>query len=173
MKRKTIWMGIAGLVLALGITAVHARGHRGGKHHFAGPRFEELDLTQEQKDQLKSLRTETQKKMIQLKADMQIAHVELKELLIQKNPNQDTVDKVVSRLSSAQAKMTESRVRQKLAVNKILTEEQFQKLEEMPKGRRDRGRHFRGRRGPGEMRHRGMGLGSGSAPTPSESESRI
>jgi len=173
MKRRTIWMGIAGLILALGVTAVHARGHRGRQHHFAGPRFEELDLTQEQKDQLKSLRTESQKKMIQLKADMQIAHVELKALLIQKNPNQGSVDKVVSKLSSAQAKMTENRVRQKLAVNKILTGEQLQKLEEMPKGRRYRGRHFRGRRGPDQMRHQGMGMAGRSALPPSESESRI
>jgi Spy/CpxP family protein refolding chaperone len=164
MRRRYLWIGAVVVVLALGASVVHARGHRGGNHHFAGPRFEELDLTQMQKNQLKSARTESHKKMIQLKADIQLAHVELKELLSQKNPNQKSVERAVTKVSAAQSKMMTNRVQQKLALNKILTQEQFDKLEAMPKGPRGGHRGFRGRRGgpPGRDRDLGMGKGMGS-----------
>ncbi len=172
MKRKILWMGIAGLVLVIGSTAVQARGHRGRQHHFAGPRFEQLDLTQIQKDQMKSLRSENQKQMIQLRADMQLAHVELGELMHEKNPNQKQVGKAVAKVNSARGKMTASRVHQKLAVNKILTDEQLQKLEEMPRGRRGGGRHFQGRSGPGMRGPQGRGMGGWSGPPPVDGDSR-
>ena len=180
MRRIFLWMGIAGLILALGISAVHARGHRGRRHHNAGPRFEALELTQEQKDQLKSVRLDGKKKMIQYRADMQLARIELKELLIQKSPNQGQVDKVVAKITSTQAKITESRVRQKLGMKKILTEEQLKKIEEMTKDRRGGG-HFRNRRGPGMMRREGMrregmrreGMGMEGGAHSNESDSRI
>jgi Spy/CpxP family protein refolding chaperone len=150
MKRRYMWMGIAGLILAIGVTAVHARGHRGRNYHFAGPRFEEFDLTETQKDQLKSLRTDAHKKMIQLRADAQLAHVELKELIHQKNPSQKFVDQAVDKVTAAQASMMKNRVQQKLSMNKILTDEKLQKLEEMPRGHRRGGR--RGHRGgPGDL----------------------
>ena len=171
MKRKYMWMGIAGLILALGVSAVHARGHRGRQHHFAGPRFEKLDLTQEQKAQLKTLRSENAKKMVQIKADMEMAHIELRELMDQKDPNQRQVDKAVEKVNAAMSKMTERRVRQKLALNKILTEEQFQKLEEMPRGRR--GQEPRGRRGHGPRMGRGMGGGAAPGALSQESGSQI
>ena len=161
MKRKYMWMGIFGLTLAIGFSAVHARGHRGGNRHFAGPRFEELDLTQVQKDKLKSMRTDNQKKMIQLRADMQVAHVELRELLSQKSPNLKSVDQVVAKMTLALSKIIVSRVQQKLAVNKILTDEQLQKLEEMPKGHRRGGR--RGHRG-GPGGGPGMGMSDEGEP---------
>ena len=148
MRSKYLWMGIVGIILALGISEVHASGHQGRRHHNTGPRFEALELTQEQKDQLKSVRLDGKKKMIQYRADMQLARIELKELLIQKSPNQGQVDKVVAKITAAQAKITESRVRQKLGMKEILTEEQLKKIKEMTKDRRARG-HFRNRRGPG------------------------
>jgi|SaaInl8_200m_RNA_FD_contig_21_691924_length_661_multi_14_in_0_out_0_1 Spy/CpxP family protein refolding chaperone len=158
MKRKYMWMGVVTLILALGFAAVHARGHRGKRHHFAGPRFEALDLTQDQKDQLRSLRSEGQKQMIKLKADMQLAHLELKDLMQQRSPDQKKVDRVVDKMNAAHAKMTSSRVKQQLAVHKVLTEEQLQKLNEKPTGQR-RGRgHFRGGRRGGGPGH-GMGMG--------------
>ena len=148
MRRKYMWMGIAGLVLVLGISVVHAQGRRGRRHQPAGPRFEALDLSQEQKDQLKSLRSDGQKEMIQLRADMQVAKIELRELLGQKNPSQSKVDKTVASVTATQTKMTANRVQHKLAMNKILTEEQLKKLEKMPKGRKGGNRRqFRGRRG--------------------------
>jgi Spy/CpxP family protein refolding chaperone len=162
MRRRYLWMGAVVVVLALGASVVHARGHRGGNHHFAGPRFEELDLTQVQKDQLKSTRTESHKKMIQLKANVELAHVEMRELLSQKSPNQKSVDRAVAKVSAAQSKMMTNRVQQKLILNKILTQEEFEKLEAMPKGRRG-GQGFRGRRGGhGPDRDRGMGRGMSS-----------
>ena len=163
MKRKYWWMGIGALVLALAATAVYAKGHRGKHHHIAGPRFEALDLTQEQKHQLKSLRTENRKKMIKLKADMQLAHVELRELMSEKAPNQGKVDRTVEKMNAAHAEMTKIRVMAKLSLNKILTDEQRQKLKEMPKRRHRGGRHFRGHRRGGFGR--GMGMGEVPAPT--------
>ena len=121
-----------------------------------------------QKNQLKSARTESHKKMIQLKADVQLAHVELKELLSQKNPNQKSVERAVTKVSAAQSKMMTNRVQQKLALNKILTQEQFDKLEAMPKGRRGGHRGFRGGRGG-----RGKGMGSDRPEQLEQNRSRI
>jgi len=160
MKSRMKWIGIVGLILVIaGVTAVQARGHRRGHHHFAGPRFEALDLTQEQKDELKSLRSEGQKKMIQLRADAKLAHVELRELMQQKNPNQRAVTKAVEKVNDTRSKITMNRVQQKLSMNKILTEEQLQKLEEMPKRRRG----HRGKRGFHGRGGHGMGMGDGAS----------
>jgi hypothetical protein len=61
----------------------------------------------------------------------------------------------VDKVAAAQAKVMKNRIQQKLFTNKILTDEQLQKLEEMPKGQRRGGRD--GRRG-----HRGgRGMGRG------------
>jgi Spy/CpxP family protein refolding chaperone len=132
-----------------------------------------LDLTQEQKDQLKSLRTANQKKMIQLRADAQIAGVELRELMHEKDPNKRQVDAAVAKVNSARGKMMSSRVHQKLAVNKILTDEQLQKLEEMPGRRGGRERHFRNHPGPKRMGPQGRGMGGQPAPFSKGSDSRI
>ena len=155
MKRKYMWMGIAGLILALDVSAVHARGNRGRNHHFAGPRFEALDLTQDQKDQIRSLRTDTEKKMIQLRADAEVARLELRELLHEKNPIQKSANQAVDKVAAAQSKVMKNRIQQKLFLNKILTDEQLQKLEKMTKGQRRGGRD--GRRG--HRGGRGMGWG--------------
>lgn len=162
MKRKAMWMGIAVLVLTLGYTAVQARGHRGRQHHNAGPRFEALDLTQEQKDQMRSLRTKNRKAMIELKAKAELAQVELHELMRERNPSEKKVEQAVAKINAARGKMMERQVKQKLAMKKVLTDEQLQKLEEMPKGRRgggEGGRYFRGQRRGHPGQGQGMGMG--------------
>ena len=97
-----------------------------------------------------------------------MAHVELKELLSQKNPNQKSVERAVTKVSAAQSKMMTNRVQQKLALNKILTQEQFDKLEAMRKGRRGGHRGFRGGRGG-----RGKGMGSDRPEQLEQNRSRI
>ena len=68
----------------------------------------------------------------------------------EKDPSQSKVEKAVDKINSARGKMMQAQVKQKLAVKKLLTDEQIQKLEEMPKRRKGRGqgeRQFRHRRG--------------------------
>ena len=147
MKRKYMWMGIASLILALGATAAYAKGHNGKMRGFQGYQLEALELTQDQKDRLKFIRTENQKRMIQLRADAQIGRVELRELMSQKSPSEIKVDKVLEKVNETRARITENRVKMKLSINKVLTDEQLQKLQEMPKRRRGGRSHFRERRG--------------------------
>lgn len=163
MKRRYLWIGGAVLAVALVATAVQAKGHRGRQHH-GGHRFEALDLSQAQKDQMRKLMTENRKQMIQLRADTQVARLELAELLRQKSPDTKAVDRAIEKVNAANAKVTESRARQKLSINRILTDEQLQKLEDMPKRRRGHGPMHNRRGGRGDRRGHGMGMGW--APTP-------
>ncbi len=159
MRRKLFPAGVAIAAVALGASTLMAdvddwRG-RGGCR---GPITERLELTVDQRSKMEALWTKHMKAMARLRADVQVARLELDEVLRQKDPGERAVKEAAGKLSAARARVTESRALHRAAVQRELTEEQFQKLRSMRGPGRGGPGHGRGPMGSGFHR-RGPGFG--------------
>lgn len=114
---------------------------------------EELGLSDQQVDELRSLFSQHHKGAIRQRADLQVARVELQELIHATNLDEKAIAAKVKAVADLQAAALRARVDGQLAVQKVLTPEQREKLRDLRPG-------FRGGRGPGgEGRRRGFGRG--------------
>jgi Spy/CpxP family protein refolding chaperone len=103
------------------------RGPMGLIHRFA----DELKLTKEQIDQIKTLHQGYVKKNIPLHSDLQLKHVELKELMDTDKPDKGKVEAKIKDIESVRTKIHVNRLNEKIDVQDILTKEQKEQLEKM------------------------------------------
>ncbi len=166
MKRKMIFALLGIFAIAAVTTFAHARpGKREGMMH---PKMmTELNLTDAQKEKLKTMRSAHQKEMIKLQAAAKIAQIELGDVLHQDNPKSTEVKAKIDAVNAARNKVMEARIMRRLESKKVFTPEQLKKMEElkaqhgahpgMGKGPRQfeqrqfRDNRFRGQHGPRMM----------------------
>jgi Spy/CpxP family protein refolding chaperone len=122
---------------------------------------QELGLSDEQSAQLQKLWQDERKQAVRRRADMQIARMELDEALNAKTIDEKIVAAKVQALTQLQATALKARVDRRLAVAKLLTPEQREKMKQIRhvrfEGRgRGFGRHGRFGAGPADGR---MGAG--------------
>lgn len=161
---KTNLIKTAGLfmMVALMTTGLNAQnpgqGGRGsgpsgqGKERMAGHLA--LDLSEEQQEAMKVLRTENYKTMTPLKNKMVELKARENTLLSEETVDLKAVNKVIDEQTELSNKMRKIQVAHKVEVKEILTDEQIMKLDQRRKFNKNR--HFRGE-GP----HRGQGQGQG------------
>ena len=165
MKRKMIFALIGIFAIAAVTTFAHARpGKREGMMH---PKMmSELNLTDAQKEKLKTLRSTHQKEMIKLQAAAKIAQIELGDVLHQDNPKSSDVKAKIDAANAARNKVMEARIMNRLESKKVFTPEQLKKMDELKsqRGPRQGMRQGRGQfeqrqfRGKGFHRQRGPGM---------------
>ncbi len=173
MKRIATF-GLMAAVLGIGLAAL-------AQSPLKNPRMaQKLNLTAQQKSQLKDVRFQHQAKMIDIRHDMQIKMLDLRRELSKDNPNEAALDRLADQMASIRARMMKERFAHMLAVKKVLTPEQWNMVKEHFMQRRGmkRGRFQRGPRdgkcpmgegpgcGAGPMRGCGMGPGMGPGPGP-------
>jgi protein CpxP len=168
MKRFSLSLiaGCAAIVLMSSLAMAQPRG--GMKQRAEGeprrqPLWEELGLTDQQKEQIRQVLLDTRKKNIEVKARQKLARIELHELMAADTPDQGKINAKITELSKFHETLMRNRIESHLAVQKVLTPEQRKKAKELrPFMRERRGgfRHFQGG-GPGMMRGDGFGLGPG------------
>ncbi len=90
----------------------------------------ELGLSDDQKSKLKELAFKTKKEMIDLRASVQKARLELKELVRSEDPNLREIKRQLDALAAAQADLRYKRIASMLEAREILTPEQRKRLEE-------------------------------------------
>jgi hypothetical protein len=95
---------------------------------------EELNLSDQQADELKSMKNEQHKWHIQKRADIEVAQVELEELLDQDPVNFDKVKAKLSQIGDMEKEMLMARLAVIQKAHKVLTAEQLEKAKEMKKG---------------------------------------
>jgi Spy/CpxP family protein refolding chaperone len=120
---------------------------------------QQVGLTDAQVTQLKKLWGDQRKLAIRRRADMSIARMEMEELLDGPSVDEKALNAKVKELSDLQVAALRSRVDAQLALRKVVTPEQQQKLRGLL---RERPRH--GREGPpprGERRPGPGGAGGG------------
>ena len=98
--------------------------------HFLGRRLESLNLTEKQKDAVREIKNRVMKETIRKRADLEIAGVELRELL-----HKDSVDMsaVEAKLKKAEALRTDlrlSHIKAREEIKALLTPEQRNKFKE-------------------------------------------
>jgi Spy/CpxP family protein refolding chaperone len=102
-----------------------------------GALLEELELTDAQREKLGDLRDAQMRRGIQARADLRIAALDLRKLLIADKPNRVAIDAQIDRIARMQADLHKAQVASMLEARSVLTPEQRQKL-----------RALRGRPGP-------------------------
>ncbi len=130
---------------------------------------QELNLTQQQQDQLRQLRFDQTRKMIDLRRNVELQRLSLREEMTQDNPDPARVDKDIDSLALAKAQMAKLRFSHMQQVRKILTPEQWQRARELFRERMaERRGHRMGQGREGWRRGAGRGMGSMMAPPPDD-----
>jgi Spy/CpxP family protein refolding chaperone len=106
----------------------------------------ELGLTADQAAQLRKVRAEGRKQAIRHRADLAIARLELQELMDAPTVDEKAVSAKVKAIGDLQAAALEARTSQHLAMRRLLTPEQQEKMKQLAPRRRGAGA---GRRGAG------------------------
>lgn len=106
-----------------------------------------LDLTDEQQEKIKTLRSAYTREMIQLRADSRLARVELRELMKEISPDIDRVKELAAAASAAQGAVFERSALYRAEFKHVLTPDQQENLREFFRdrrgGRRDSGMRWR------------------------------
>lgn len=124
----------------------------------------EIGLTDEQAASIRKLRLQERKAEVSLRADMQIARMELDELLGAATLDEAAIAAHTKTLASLQSAAAKARVDNQVAVRRLVSPEQYQKMQQM----RMRFRTERAGRSRG-WRHSGY---RGGPPEGSEPESK-
>ena len=148
MKRKIIYAVIGVFVIGvIGSVAFvkQADAQRGKRRGMRGG-MAALELTDEQKEKMNSLRSAHQKAMVDLRAAHQKARIDLGVIRRQDSPSASDIQAKVDAVTAAQGKIMAREIQHSMDVKNLLTVEQKEKLGEMRRGGR---MGFRGRGGPG------------------------
>jgi len=117
---------------------------------------EALNLSAEQTAQLRKVFVEQRKAAIRRQADLKIARIELRELLTAPTVDERAIATKVKELSDLQAAAVKTRVDRMLAIRKVLSADQLEKLKQLRMQHRGWGRRHPGERpGPGGGRSEG------------------
>ncbi|MFH1368635.1 MAG: Spy/CpxP family protein refolding chaperone [Elusimicrobiota bacterium] len=165
MKDKKFLKALAMTLFILsGSCALSADDNRKGGENMMRKDFEksakELKLTEEQKDKIEKHRNACKLQMKEIRAEMTKIHKDLKEVLNKAETDKTKVDGLIEELKKLHAKQLESMVDRVAEMKKILTPDQFKKMNEMMEKRMkktdDKMKKMRkGTRGPG-MKGPGM-----------------
>jgi Spy/CpxP family protein refolding chaperone len=129
---------------------------------------QQLGLSDQQAAELQRLRSEEQKQAIRRQADLAVARMELQEALAAKPVDEKLVAAKTKAVADLQTAALQARVNAQLAVRKVLTPEQQEKLQQLRGERRgvraERRLMQRGVRGMRRGRMFGPGAGPLAAP---------
>jgi Spy/CpxP family protein refolding chaperone len=179
MKRFSLWLFAVSAALAMATGLAMAQPPAGETPSGARQRmqqqnrFEQLGLSDQQKEQIHQALLDTRKKNIDVEAKQKLARIELHELMSADTPDQGKINAKITELSKLHETLMRNRIESHLAVQKVLTPEQRKKLKELRPMMRQHLRggfqHFDGP-GPGMMRRGGFGRGMGLGMLPEEPE---
>ncbi len=142
--KKAIPMALAAVVF---ISAAYAQGPCMGYHgkEGMGPGMmhemrgemglEMLDLSAEQHDEIKAIKTETQKKIIPVKADIELKQIDLRNAMDVDDPNRNKIMQLTKEISDLKLKIKQTKIDQKLRIHAMLTPEQREQMKSMHHGK--------------------------------------
>ena len=116
---------------------------------------EKLDLTGTQKDKLRDIGGDLERKEIQLRANLETAGLDLRDLMRSDSPSASAVDAKIENLAQLRGDLMKANARAVLDARKVLTSDQRKKLADMRPGRPGGpGRDGQGRDDKGHSEHR-------------------
>jgi Spy/CpxP family protein refolding chaperone len=102
-----------------------------GRHNRLGKALKQLDLTAEQKTAIHGIRSTLVKGMIQKRADLKIAKIDLRELLRKDSVDMGAVEAQVKKIEDLKTAMILNAIKSREEIKSKLTPNQRQKLTEL------------------------------------------
>ena len=136
---KARYITIPAILLVIMVFA-HAMGQDTRMYRYAHRFWRIPDLTDEQKEQIEEIQTETQKITTPLRSKLNTLSAELDELLIAENPDRNAIDSKMDEMAEVRTELHKKRIDTRLKIRALLTEKQRVHFD----ARRS---HKRGRRG--------------------------
>jgi Spy/CpxP family protein refolding chaperone len=113
VKKTTYLLAIAAIgTLVLAFSLAYAQPPGRGPMKGA----EELNLTDDQMENIREIRYNFQKTEIGLRADLKTSRLELRHLMMQKQPDRKEVSKLVDRIADTQKQLLKNNVDRKLSM---------------------------------------------------------
>lgn len=138
MKKLVLLLSVVLLVgMSVSAYAVNKKGMAGRGMHgeqMMAEKFEALGLDEKQKETVKAIHLKTKKEMIRKKADIDVAQVELKEMLGQDTVDLQAAEAKVKQIESLKSDMKMTHIRTREEVKKVLTPDQKKKFASMHDG---------------------------------------
>lgn len=96
-------------------------------------RLEMLDLTDEQQEMIHSVKIETRKQIIPLRAEIELKELELRNEMVTDSPNRNTIMKLAEDISDIELQIKQTKLDERLKLHSILTPEQRRQIKKMPR----------------------------------------
>jgi Spy/CpxP family protein refolding chaperone len=146
MLRKSVWIGLLLLVVFLPSTLL-ARGMMHGKWWNDKSIVKELNLTDSEKKEIDEKYTESRRRMIELKYEIEKQRFELDILLGTQDADKQKILERFDSLEQARKNLSKARFEMLLEVRETIGAERFQELKGVhrDRGRKDAGRNLQDR----------------------------
>ncbi|MGC2063065.1 MAG: periplasmic heavy metal sensor [Thermodesulfovibrionales bacterium] len=158
MKKLVLLLAVVLLVgMSVSAYAMNKKGMAGKGMHgdqMMAEKFEALGLDEKQKETVTAIHLKTKKDMIKKKADVDVAQIELKELLGKDPVDLQAAEAKVKQIEALKTDMKMTHIRTREEVKKILTPDQKKKFAAMHDGCMECGE---GAGGPGCGMHKMKG----------------
>jgi Spy/CpxP family protein refolding chaperone len=118
-----------------------------------GELADKIKLTEDQRDKIDAIRDKQQRAAIQARADLQVAELDMRNLMKADKPDRSAIDTQIDKMASQRAELRKSQIRTMLDMRDVLTPQQRTALKEE---REKRMAAMRDRHGAGGDRHRDM-----------------
>lgn len=135
MLKKSVWLGVLFFIVFLPVT-LPAAGLMHGKWWHDRSIVAALELKDAEKKDLEERYSESRRKMIEQKSEVEMQRFELDLLLGSPDVAQQQIMKRYESLEQARAKLSRTRFEMLLEVRKIIGPERFQSLKSMHRDRR-------------------------------------
>ncbi len=148
---------LAGIMLIT--TSAFAQNNRGNVQSAREKmRMFRESLTDEQIEQIKDIRQDWQKKAIQIRADVRVAQIELRDLIDDESASESRIRSQLEKISSSQIDIKMGGIALRNGIKSVLTQEQLENLPDRRFGRNYSMMGHRGRLGfqPGLNFHKNM-----------------
>jgi len=140
MKKLVVVLAISSLLAIVSVVYAQDPGMIGegsemgpgmmGEHHILG-KLMSLGLDEKQKEAVKGIVRKTMKETIKQRADLDIARIDLKDLLDKDSVNMKAVESKLKQIASSETDIRLSRIKEHEEIKSKLTPDQRKKLKEM------------------------------------------
>jgi Spy/CpxP family protein refolding chaperone len=132
MKKLVLFLAVVLLVgMSVSAYAMNKKGMAGKGMHgeqMMKEKFEALGLDEKQKETVMAIHLKTKKEMVRKKADVEVAQIELKELLGKDPVDLQAAEAKVKQIEALKTDMKMTHIRTREEVKKVLTPEQKKKF---------------------------------------------
>jgi Spy/CpxP family protein refolding chaperone len=107
----------------------------------------EIGLSDQQIEKVQGLRFKADREQVDIRSDLDKAHIDMQQLLSADKPNDAAVFTQIEKIGALEVQLKKNRIGLMLEVRKLMTPEQWEKIEMIWAEEHGKDRHFPGRHG--------------------------